>query len=102
MGTDSCRGIALVTLLLGCPANDTHGGEDETGEDPGVALPIDPFDGQGDDPPGEPADGSKNGESGWRLTVRAGRDGNDGKKGPKGERGEQGKSAITFNDGRPY
>jgi CubicO group peptidase (beta-lactamase class C family) len=49
------RGLA-VTLVVGsgCPANDDDNpASDETGGAP-AAEPIDPFDGEGTDPPGEP------------------------------------------------
>jgi CubicO group peptidase (beta-lactamase class C family) len=55
MGFRPGLGLALVPVLLGCPANDTPGdGDSETGDGPGVPIPADPFDGEGSDPPGDP------------------------------------------------
>ncbi len=46
----------LLPVLAACPADDTTGGFGETGgEGPGDAVPIDPFDGEGSNPPGSPS-----------------------------------------------
>jgi CubicO group peptidase (beta-lactamase class C family) len=46
---------SLLAVLLGCPtANDVDVSNGETGDDPGVPIAADPFDGEGSDPPGDP------------------------------------------------
>jgi hypothetical protein len=47
----------IAAVLLGCPTNDTIVGTGETGEDTEGAPPVDPFDGEGSDPPGDPDPG---------------------------------------------
>jgi CubicO group peptidase (beta-lactamase class C family) len=55
-GLAPCLTISLI-LGAGCPADDTVVGDgtggDETGG-PGAPEPLDPFDGEGSDPPGDP------------------------------------------------
>ncbi|MFO7566933.1 MAG: hypothetical protein R6X02_30090 [Enhygromyxa sp.] len=47
-----CLAVSLI-VGTGCPAGDSAGGGDETGG-PGEPEPFDPFDGEGDEPPGNP------------------------------------------------
>jgi hypothetical protein len=46
--------LGIASVLLACPANDAMDELGETGDETEGPPPVDPFDGEGSDPPGDP------------------------------------------------